>query len=71
MVTALKKADFQYLLDKVSSKLTYWQGRNFTLAGRLVLVKFVLSAQSVHTLTTINVPEEVLEEIDKFRKQFL
>ena len=71
MVTALKKADFQYLLDKVSSKLTYWQGRNFTLAGRLVLVKFVLSAQSVHTLTTINVPKVVLEKIDKFRKCFL
>jgi hypothetical protein len=44
---------------------------NFTLAGRLVLVKFVLCAQPVHILTTINVPKEVLEEIDKFRRQFL
>jgi hypothetical protein len=70
-VERLKKVDFQYLLDKVSSKLTCWQGRNFTFAGRLVLVKSVLSAQPVHTLTTINVPKVVLEKIDKFRKRFL
>jgi hypothetical protein len=71
IVERLKKVDFKYLLDKVSSKLSCWQGRNFTLVGRLTLVKSVLSAQPIHTLTTINVPKAILEEIDKFRKRFL
>ena len=31
----------------------------------------MLFSQPVHTLTTINVPKEVLEEIDKFRRRFL
>ncbi|WVZ77322.1 hypothetical protein U9M48_025203 [Paspalum notatum var. saurae] len=70
-VARLKKVDFQYLIDKVSSRLAGWQGRNLTHAGRLVLVKSVLSAPPVHTLTAINVPKEVLEEIDKLRKRFL
>ncbi|WVZ67071.1 hypothetical protein U9M48_016209, partial [Paspalum notatum var. saurae] len=70
-VARLKKVDFQYLLDKVYSKLTTWQGRNLTLVGRLVLVKSVLSSQPVHTLTAINVPKEVLEEIDKLRRRYL
>ncbi|WVZ86569.1 hypothetical protein U9M48_033328, partial [Paspalum notatum var. saurae] len=47
------------------------QGRNLTLAGRLVLVKYVLSSQPVHTLSVVNVPKEVLEEFDKVRKRFL
>ncbi|WVZ95285.1 hypothetical protein U9M48_041070 [Paspalum notatum var. saurae] len=62
-VERLKKVDFQYLLDKVHGKLTSWQGRNLTMARRLVL--------PVHTLTVVNVPKEVLEEIDKIRKRFL
>ncbi|WVZ78138.1 LOW QUALITY PROTEIN: hypothetical protein U9M48_025899 [Paspalum notatum var. saurae] len=69
-VARLKKVDFQYLLDKARNKLTNWQGRNLTL-GRLVLVKYVLSSQPVHTLSVVNVPKEVLEEFDKVRKHFL
>ncbi|WVZ72900.1 hypothetical protein U9M48_021288 [Paspalum notatum var. saurae] len=70
-VARLKKVDFQFLLDKVRSKLTSWHGRNLTLAGRLTLVKSVLSSQPVHTLTAVIVPKEVLEEFDKLRKRFL
>ncbi|WVZ65991.1 LOW QUALITY PROTEIN: hypothetical protein U9M48_015270 [Paspalum notatum var. saurae] len=69
-VARLKKVDFQYLIDKVSSRLAGWQGHNLTHTRRLVLVKSVLSAQPVHTLTVINVPKEVLEEIDKLSDSF-
>jgi hypothetical protein len=68
MVARLKKFDFQYLLDKVSNRWTCWQGRSFTFAGRHALVKSMLYVQPIHTLTTINVPKEVLKEIDKFRR---
>ncbi|WVZ64871.1 hypothetical protein U9M48_014329 [Paspalum notatum var. saurae] len=70
-VTRLKKVDFQYLLDKASCKLSSWHGRNLSHAGRLVLVKSVLSAQPVHTLMVANVPREVRVEFDRLRKRFL
>ncbi|WVZ95975.1 hypothetical protein U9M48_041672 [Paspalum notatum var. saurae] len=70
-VMRLKKVDFQYLLDKISRKLTNWHGRNLTQAGRLVLVKSVLSSQPMHTLSVIIVPREVHGEIDRLRKRFL
>ncbi|WVZ95115.1 hypothetical protein U9M48_040917, partial [Paspalum notatum var. saurae] len=66
-----KKVDFQYMIDKARNKLTSWQGRNLTMAGRIVLVKSVLSSQPVHTLSILNVPKEVLEEFDKVRRCFL
>ncbi|WVZ79135.1 hypothetical protein U9M48_026746 [Paspalum notatum var. saurae] len=70
-VARLKKADFQFLLDKARGKLTSWNGRNLTLAERITLVKSVLSSQPVHTLAAVVVPKEVLEELDKIRKRFL
>ncbi|WVZ59075.1 LOW QUALITY PROTEIN: hypothetical protein U9M48_009276 [Paspalum notatum var. saurae] len=70
-VMRLKKVDFQYLPDKISRKPTNWHGRNLTQAGRLVLVKSVLSSQPMHTLSVIIVPREVHGEIDRLGKRFL
>ncbi|WVZ82071.1 LOW QUALITY PROTEIN: hypothetical protein U9M48_029378 [Paspalum notatum var. saurae] len=70
-MTRLKKVDFQYLIDKARNKLTSWQGRNLTMAGRIVLVKSVLSSQPVHTLSVLTVPKEVLKDFDKVRRRFL
>jgi hypothetical protein len=40
----LKRIDFQPLVDKAASKLSAWNGRNLTQAGRVTLVKSVLSS---------------------------
>ncbi|KAJ1264986.1 hypothetical protein BS78_08G042700 [Paspalum vaginatum] len=58
-------------MDKANRKLSSWHGRNLSHAGRLVLVKSVLSSQMVHTLIVVNVPREVREEFDRLRKRFL
>lgn len=66
-----RKVDFQYLLVIASYKLSNWHGRNISHVGRLVLAKFVLSAQPVHTLIVINMSKVVRDVIDRLRRHFL
>jgi hypothetical protein len=67
----LKKLDFQPLFDKAVGKLSTWNARNLTQAGRASLVKSVLSSQPVYLLTVIKSTKEVLQDLDKLRRRFL
>ena len=67
-VRRLRKIDFQPLIDKATGKLSTWQGRNLTQAGRVYLTKAVLSSQPIYLLKAT---KEVLEDLDKIRKRFL
>ena len=69
--TRLKNVEFQRVLDKMTGKLNAWTGRNVTMAGRLTLVKSVLTSQVIHLLSALRVPKEILQLIDSKRKQFL
>ncbi|WVZ69500.1 hypothetical protein U9M48_018274 [Paspalum notatum var. saurae] len=69
--TRLKRLDFQPLVDKISSKLNGWNGKNLSAAGRLTLVKVVLTSQVIYVLLALKPPKEVMKLIDSKRKQFL
>jgi hypothetical protein len=64
----LKMLDFQPLLDKVAGKMSAWNGKNLTQAGRVCLTKSVLSSQSDYLFTVLKPPAEVLQELDKIRR---
>ena len=66
----LKRVHFQPIIDKAIGKLTAWNARNIAPAGRLTLVKAVLTSQSVYLLTALDAPKAILEEIDIIRKRF-
>ena len=55
----------------MTGKLNAWTGRNVTMAGRLTLVKSVLTSQVIHLLSALRVPKKILQFIDNKRKQFL
>jgi len=55
----------------MTGKLNAWNGRNVSMAGRLTLVKSVLTSQVIHLLSALRVPKEILKLIDNKRKQFL
>jgi hypothetical protein len=59
------------LIDKAAGKLSTWNGRNLTQAGRVRLTKSVMSSQPVYTLPVLKPSKETLEEIDKLRRRFL
>lgn len=67
----LRKVDFQYMMDKVQSKMTTQKGRNITHVGRLILTKSVLSSQSSTMLIVLNATKGVLQNIDKLRRRCL
>ena len=71
MTRRLKHVDFQPLIDKITAKLCGWNGRNLNHAGRLTLVKSVLTSQAVYFLTALKVPKETLKDIDAKRRQLL
>ncbi|WVZ62399.1 hypothetical protein U9M48_012155 [Paspalum notatum var. saurae] len=62
-VARLKKVDFQYLIDK-DGKVVISPMQDLSWSNLCYL-------HSVYTHSAVNVPKEVLEEIDKLRKRFL
>lgn len=67
----MKRSDFQPLIDKVAKKLAGWQGLFLSNAGRLVLVKAVLSFIPTYQMLAVNQPAWVLKQIDKLQRSFL
>jgi hypothetical protein len=66
----LTRAEWQYLLDKALLCLPAWQRGLIDRAGRLILIKAVLSARSIHQLLVEDAPVWLLEEINKWLRSF-
>ncbi|WVZ88443.1 hypothetical protein U9M48_034964 [Paspalum notatum var. saurae] len=68
---ALRRVDFQPVLDKLAAKLSAWKGKLVDKARRLTLVNSVLSSIPVHFLTIFPLKKWVIKKIDKIRRSFL
>jgi hypothetical protein len=68
---ALKKADFQYLLDQVSNKLSMWKATHLSFAGRVTLAKSVIEAVPIYPMMSTLIPKACLEEIQKMQRNFI
>jgi hypothetical protein len=55
----------------VAGKLVPWIGRNANMAGRMTLVKLVLTSVVIYFITVLDIPMEVLMKIDSIRQVFL
>jgi hypothetical protein len=62
---ALRKIDFQALLDKIDALLAAWKGSMISREGRLVLLKAVLSSITIYMMTVHKFPAWVLEKIEQ------
>jgi hypothetical protein len=69
-VKRLKRVHFQYLEDKAVARIAPWNGRYFNIAGRLTLVKLVLTSQTIYPLTALHVLVEPLNAVLKFIRSF-
>jgi len=67
----LRRGDLLTWIEKIANKLPGWRASLLTLAGRAVLVRFVLTAIPIHLLIAIKVPKWFLRAIDKIRRGFL
>ncbi|XP_028120243.1 uncharacterized protein LOC114317681 [Camellia sinensis] len=59
------------VVDRVKVKLASWKRKFLSLAGRLTLIKAVLSSLSVYYLSLFKMLEGVAKELDKIQAVFL
>ena len=67
----LKRADFQFLEDKVAARLVPWDGQNVTTTGRGSLVKSVLTSPVIYHATPLIIPPPVIKSMNKIERTFL
>lgn len=65
------KGTYRNIIDKMQKRLSSWRGRNLTLAGRLVLIKLVLSSIPTYAMNTMKLLAAVYDDIDKINRNFL
>ena len=63
-------ADFQDLIDKISSKLQGWKAKLLSQAGRLTLINAVLNSVPIYTFSVFKIPETVCKRLDSLINAF-
>lgn len=59
------------LLDKIRKKLSKWKGELISMAGRAILIRFVISTKPLYLLSLFKVPKIVCSELITIQRQFL
>jgi hypothetical protein len=67
----LTKQQYQPLIDRIANQLPSWKADLMTRVGRKVQVQHVLTSMIIYLAMAIDLPELVLNAIDKIRKGFL
>lgn len=64
-------ATFQFLIDKVRSKLSGWNANSLSLAGRITLAKSVVAAIPNYIMQTAMLLVSIIKKIDKLIRRFI
>lgn len=65
------KSTYAYIEEKVKQKLSGWNARNFSLAGRITLAKAVLSSIPLYTMQTSQLPASLCSKLEKITRDFI
>lgn len=63
-------AHFRPIIEKIMNKVQGWQAQLLSPAGRLVLIKHVLSSMPIYLLAVTDIPELVFKKIDSILANF-
>ena len=63
-------ADFQFLVDKLQSRLQGWKIRLLSQAGRSTLISSVLQALPLYTFACFKVPDTICNKMDSIVRSF-
>jgi len=59
------------VVDKIRKKLSSWKGKCISMAGRITLIKAVISSLPLYMFSPFKAPKAVCQEINKIQRQFL
>jgi hypothetical protein len=68
---APKKADYNYIIEQVTAKLTAWKAKHLSFAGRVTLAKSVIEAIPIYPMMTAMIPQSCIDEIQKLQRKFI
>ncbi|KAL2230766.1 UNVERIFIED_CONTAM: hypothetical protein Sindi_1671000 [Sesamum indicum] len=67
----LSISDCQPLLSKIETRIAGWEGMSLSYAGRVQIIKTVLSALSLYWASAFILPKAVIKEVEKRLRVFL
>ena len=70
MLRPLTRDEWQPWVDRVIEFVPGWQRGLIERAGRLTLIKTVITAKPVHQLLVIDAPIWAIKEVEKWLKAF-
>lgn len=62
---------FQYIIEKIKSKLAGWKSSYLSTTSRVVLAKLVLTAMPLYPIQVLKIPIFVCNEIEKLQRNFI
>ncbi|KAK4604733.1 hypothetical protein RGQ29_012985 [Quercus rubra] len=65
------KRAYDFIIDKICTRLSSWKARSLSLAGRLTLINSVTSAIPTHLMQCKLLPSKICTELDKINRNFL
>ncbi|KAL0288047.1 UNVERIFIED_CONTAM: Retrovirus-related Pol polyprotein from type-2 retrotransposable element R2DM [Sesamum radiatum] len=71
LASRLTIADCQPILQKIDARIRGWEGVMLSFAGRVQLIKSVLSALQVYWAMAFILPKHIIKEIEKRLRNFL
>lgn len=66
-----KRKTWKPVIEKVKARLAGWKRRMLSFAGRLALIKSVLSCLPVYYLSLFRMPEGVAKDFERIQAAFL
>lgn len=65
-----RPSQFQTLVDKIIKRLHSWKSNLLSHAGRIVLIRSVIEAIAVYTMSTTVIPSSVLNRLAALVRRF-
>lgn len=66
-----RSKDFNYLAERMATKLSGWKSKHLSIAGCLTLIKAVTSAIPSYTMQVFLLPSSLCDLFDKLNRRFL
>ncbi|KAK4267638.1 hypothetical protein QN277_024391 [Acacia crassicarpa] len=65
------KNTFQYVIDRVKSKLAMWKVNCLSTAGRITMAKYVISSIPLYPMQVAQLPISVCQEVERLQRNFI